>query len=67
MSDNFQKKEPAVWSLKQYFGAFLLFRLFCIFLNQTWFVPDEYWQSQEVAHHLAFGYLTIILLIILKF
>ncbi|XP_060034088.1 uncharacterized protein LOC132534280 [Erinaceus europaeus] len=30
------------------------------FLVQTSFVPDEYWQSLEVAHHMAFnyGYLT---------
>lgn len=39
---------------------FILFRLSNILFNQTWFVPDEYWQSQEVAHNLAFnyGYLT---------
>nr|XP_034174520.1 GPI mannosyltransferase 3 [Osmia lignaria] len=34
----------------------LLWRLACVFLVQTAHVPDEYWQSLEVAHHLAFGY-----------
>ncbi|KAF5294624.1 hypothetical protein FQA39_LY02756 [Lamprigera yunnana] len=36
------------------------FRLSSVFIVQTWFVPDEYWQSLEVAHKLAFdyGYLT---------
>ena len=24
-------------------------------LVQTYFNPDEYWQSLEVAHHIAFG------------
>lgn len=37
-----------------YFGLFLLLRLICALLNQTWFVADEYWQSQEVAHKIAF-------------
>uniref|UniRef100_UPI00358E75BB GPI mannosyltransferase 3-like isoform X2 n=1 Tax=Myxine glutinosa TaxID=7769 RepID=UPI00358E75BB len=35
-------------------GLFLL-RLCNCFLVQSSFVPDEYWQSLEVAHHLAFG------------
>ena len=26
------------------------------FLVQTSFVPDEYWQSLEVAHHMVFKY-----------
>nr|XP_021493646.1 GPI mannosyltransferase 3 [Meriones unguiculatus] len=35
-------------------------RMFNCFLVQTSFVPDEYWQSLEVAHHIVFryGYLT---------
>nr|XP_042137198.1 GPI mannosyltransferase 3-like isoform X2 [Peromyscus maniculatus bairdii] len=35
-------------------------RMFNCFLVQTSFVPDEYWQSLEVAHHMVFsyGYLT---------
>lgn len=38
----------------------ILVRVSSVFLVQTWFVPDEYWQSLEVAHSFAFnyGYLT---------
>lgn len=38
----------------------VLFRLMNCFLVQTSFVPDEYWQSLEVSHHMVFnyGYLT---------
>ncbi|CAN0541564.1 unnamed protein product [Rangifer tarandus platyrhynchus] len=31
-------------------------RIFNCFLVQTSFVPDEYWQSLEVAHHMVFKY-----------
>lgn len=37
------------------FLFFLALRLLSVFLVRTWFVPDEYWQSLEVAHRLAFG------------
>lgn len=36
--------------------TFLAVRLASVFLVQTWYVADEYWQSLEVAHKLAFGY-----------
>jgi hypothetical protein len=38
----------------------LLFRFLNAFLTRTYDNPDEYWQGQEVAHHLVFGngYLT---------
>ena len=39
---------------KKIFGLFFLFRLLNLLITKSWFVPDEYWQSQEVAHHLAF-------------
>ncbi|XP_022904245.1 GPI mannosyltransferase 3 [Onthophagus taurus] len=35
---------------------FITIRLLSVFLVQTWYVPDEYWQSLEVAHKLVFGY-----------
>ncbi|KZS21659.1 GPI mannosyltransferase [Daphnia magna] len=35
---------------------FLLTRLSSVLVVQTWFVPDEYWQSLEVSHRLSFGY-----------
>ncbi|XP_031641017.1 GPI mannosyltransferase 3-like [Contarinia nasturtii] len=38
------------------FVAFLLLRLLSVFVVKTWYVPDEYWQSLEVAHKLTFGY-----------
>lgn len=34
---------------------FILFRLLNAAVLQTFAEPDEYWQSQEVAHRLAFG------------
>lgn len=33
----------------------VLFRLVNALLVQTSFVPDEYWQSLEVAHYLVYG------------
>ncbi|XP_063243404.1 GPI mannosyltransferase 3 [Bacillus rossius redtenbacheri] len=35
---------------------FLAYRLASVFLVRTAHVPDEYWQSLEVAHKKAFGY-----------
>ncbi|XP_001864746.2 GPI mannosyltransferase 3 [Culex quinquefasciatus] len=35
---------------------FVALRVASVFLVRTWYVPDEYWQSLEVAHRLAFGY-----------
>ena len=34
----------------------LLVRISSVFITRTFFVPDEYWQSSEVAHRKAFGY-----------
>ncbi|KAM7424081.1 hypothetical protein PAMA_000437 [Pampus argenteus] len=34
----------------------VVFRLINCFLVQTSFVPDEYWQSLEVSHHMVFKY-----------
>lgn len=38
------------------FMAFLRFIL--VFFVRTFYVPDEYWQSLEVAHKLVFGYVS---------
>lgn len=38
------------------FAVLVVFRMGSALLNQTAFVPDEYWQSLEVAHHMVFGY-----------
>ncbi|CAI2331394.1 unnamed protein product [Caenorhabditis sp. 36 PRJEB53466] len=32
-----------------------LFRFFSVYLVASWFVPDELYQSAEVAHHLVYG------------
>ena len=36
--------------------AVLVFRLVNALLVRTYFNPDEYWQSLEIAHRLVFGY-----------
>lgn len=40
----------------QVVSAIVVVRLLSVFLVQTWYVPDEYWQTLEVAHKHAFGY-----------
>lgn len=35
---------------------FVVVRLLSVFLVQTYFVADEYWQCLEVAHKIVFGY-----------
>ena len=37
-------------------ACLITLRVVNVFLVQTWFVPDEYWQSLEVAHRLVHGY-----------
>ena len=37
-------------------AALLLFRALNGLVVITYFNPDEYWQSVEVAHHWVFGY-----------
>lgn len=34
----------------------IMFRFINYILVQTYYVPDEYWQSLEVSHQQAFGY-----------
>lgn len=34
----------------------VLYRLFCARVVVSFFDPDEYWQSMEVAHSISFGY-----------
>ena len=38
------------------FWIIVIFRIINICFIRTWFVPDEYWQSLEVAHHMIFGF-----------
>ena len=44
-----------IWKL---FLCLLVYRLLSALLCKTAFVPDEHWQSLEVAHRLVFGYPT---------
>ncbi|XP_037030520.1 GPI mannosyltransferase 3 [Bradysia coprophila] len=41
--------------VKVFFGL-LAVRILSVFIVQSWYVPDEYWQSLEVSHKLVFGY-----------
>ncbi|KAF2892045.1 hypothetical protein ILUMI_14128, partial [Ignelater luminosus] len=41
---------------KDVIALFVLTRFLSVVIVQTWYVPDEYWQSLEVAHNIAFGY-----------
>ncbi|KAL1467204.1 hypothetical protein MTO96_042333, partial [Rhipicephalus appendiculatus] len=41
---------------KFFLFMFVLFRCGGAFFVRTAFVPDEYWQSLEVAHKFVFGY-----------
>lgn len=43
------------FSWKRTFTGFLLWRLLFALVSVSWHVPDETWQSVEVAHKLAFG------------
>ncbi|PHZ11348.1 uncharacterized protein RHIMIDRAFT_23257 [Rhizopus microsporus ATCC 52813] len=38
------------------FGLCLIFRWINAYFTRTYDNPDEYWQGQEVAHNLVFGY-----------
>ena len=42
-------------SEKKLFLGLLAFRVVNAWILQTAFVPDEYWQSVEVAHRMSFG------------
>ena len=44
------------WSWGQLVGVLVVFRTVNALLSYTAFVPDEYWQSLEVAHRMVFGY-----------
>ena len=46
----------ARWSWGRLVGALFIFRAVNALLSYTAFVPDEYWQSLEVAHNMVFGY-----------
>jgi phosphatidylinositol glycan class B len=52
-------KSSEVWmfgSAKTLFCYLVLYRILNGFLVWSYFNPDEYWQSVEVAHNRVFGY-----------
>lgn len=50
------KEKMTLSSDMRFFSIFLCVRIFSVFLVSTWYVPDEYWQSLEIAHNMVFGY-----------
>lgn len=36
--------------------SLLTIRLFHLYIVRSWYVPDEYWQSLEIAHNITFGF-----------
>ena len=48
-------------SEKTLFLGLVAFRFVNALMIQTSYVPDEYWQSIEVAHRMVFGYINLIL------
>ncbi|KAK9928421.1 hypothetical protein M0R45_025557 [Rubus argutus] len=58
-SDPQQKDAPRfglLGSPKKVYALCLAFRIANSLLVQTYFNPDEHWQTLEVAHHITFGY-----------
>ena len=53
---NKEEKNTVAHNYRSLFFIALTVRIVSVFLTQTFFVPDEYWQSTEVAHRKAFGY-----------
>lgn len=52
-----EEDKDTLWPLGWRLFVFLfLFRLVNCLLLSTYFVPDEYYQSVEVAHEMVFGY-----------
>lgn len=43
-------------SQKKLFWSLMALRMLNALVMQTSYVPDEYWQSMEVAHNMVFGY-----------
>ncbi|MCO5564107.1 hypothetical protein L7F22_017763 [Adiantum nelumboides] len=49
-------KDEIPWSESKLLLSCIAFRLLNAIVLQTFFNPDEYWQSVEVAHRIVFGY-----------
>ena len=61
MQEEFMTEGPPILkkilsSEKSMFWGLVAFRATNALIIQTSFVPDEYWQTLEVAHRMVFGY-----------
>lgn len=57
--ENSKEKKPLNLILNnqnRLLSCLILFRIINAIFTKTYFNPDEYWQSVEVAHYLVFGY-----------
>lgn len=46
-------KYPTLFNLSV---SLLIIRLFHLYIVRSWYVPDEYWQSLEIAHYVTYGF-----------
>lgn len=56
LTSYFKTQEMHISKKTKVLSYLVVWRLISVFVVQTAHVPDEYWQSLEVAHRLAFGY-----------
>ncbi len=54
---------PGVFDLRHLLAILIMFRWLNSFLVQSFYVPDEYWQSVEVSHRMVYGYPLIMITI----
>lgn len=47
---------PVVFRYLNFLVSMIVFRVVCLCIVKSHFVPDEYWQSLEIAHRTVFGY-----------
>lgn len=50
------EQRSTVGSRSFVFALCLSFRLMNAYMTRTYDNPDEYWQAQEIAHYMVFGY-----------
>lgn len=59
IAETINHKADGIWTDEWVWRACLAGRMLNAMLVQTYFNPDEHWQSLEVAHHIVFGYLSL--------
>ena len=55
MASTRQRPDAPLAMDRRLFCAILAWRCACAMAISTYFNPDEYWQSLEVAHEMVFG------------